>query len=306
MPKLGRRKILKIKLETNMGEAVTPDLLLLVYDPELNPSDNLIQREPSGGFGGQIQAAHGPRIGTCKFKCELRGNGTASLDAGLLAALQACGALLTSSVLTPATPIASQKTATIELSSDGRVKRLYGAAGTWTLSGEFGKQVFLDFTFNGIYSVQADAALPSVSQTSYAPMMGQNLTLSLGGHTPRVSKLGFNPGNTIEAREDVTAAQGIAHYLVAANRRPLVDLDVEIEAGATWDPEDLWVDSTQGALSAKFSDGTVDVTLAAPKVQILPPQEALRGSKAIYNLQGQCNMNLGDDEWTITAAAHGA
>jgi hypothetical protein len=302
--KLGRRKIIQVSLEVTPGTAVPGAVNLLCYDPELNPEANEIQREPSGAYGGQAKAERGPSIGTCKFKSELRSNGTTGLDVGLAACFQACGMKLTALVLAPATLLSDQKTLTIDYYADGRKKQLRGACGTYQLSGEFGKQVFVEFTFTGLFTSLADVALPAVTQTTQAPMLTKAAVLTIGAYVPKISKFSVNPNNKVEPREDITTAEGIAHYFVGPSRRYMVTMDPEVEVAATWDIEALWVAKTEAALSLKLSDGTVDVTIAAPKLQHTAPQEAARDSKSIHNLNGQCNANAGDDELTITTAAH--
>ncbi|HUT58864.1 MAG TPA: phage tail tube protein [Phycisphaerae bacterium] len=303
MTKLGRRKVIKVGIEDEKGQAVSaPAIDLLCYEPSINPTDNTIQREPAGEFGGQAKAERGPSVGTCTVRTELRSDGQSALDAGLLVLFQGCGMKLADGVLSPVTAVADQKTVTIDVYEDGLKKRLYGAMGTWELSGESGKQVFVEFTFTGIFMSEADASLPATAHTAAAPMRAAAVTLDIGGHTPKVSRFTINPNNPVEAREDATAAEGIAHYIVGAGRRYVIGMDPEAEPTATWDINALWAGKDEKNFSLTLSDGIVDVTIAAPKLQQTAPQEALREGKLIHTMSAQCNADEGDDELTISVA----
>jgi hypothetical protein len=291
MPKLGRRRIIKVSLESEKGTAVAGATDVLCYDPEINPSDNFIQREPSGAYGGQAKGVLGPRIGTCKINAELRistgqvvitapklqltapqegmrgskaiyqinaqcnadtGDDeltiTGALDPGLAILFQGCG-MATPGALTPVTAISSQKCVTAEGYFDGRKKRLYGAMGNSELSGEFGKQAFVNFDYTGLFSDLADVALPSTSHTAYPPLMVKSAVLTIGGHALSCSKFSINFNNPIEPRESQDAPEGISYYYVGAGRRYMISIDPEVEEAATWDAMALWAAGTEAAFS---------------------------------------------------------
>ncbi len=136
-------------------------------------------------------------------------------------------------------------------------------------------------------------------------MMTKAVTLSLGSFTPKCSKFSIEANNPVEPREDISdeAPEAIGYYYVGAPRKYTLGLDPEAEAVGTWDVHGLWKARTEGAFELVLSDGDVEVTIAAPKVQLLPPQEGERGSKFIHEIEAQCNMDEGDDEISITAAA---
>jgi hypothetical protein len=301
--KLGRRRILQVSLEGTQGTPEAGATDVLTYGPSMLPADDAIQREPSGAYGGPALAERGPSVGTCKFKAELRSDGVNTLNAGLLICLQGCGLKLAGSVLAPVTTIADQKTITIDFYSDGRKKRLYGAMGTFEMTGEAGKQVFLDFTFTGTFVPLADAAMPAASPGAQMPMMAKGLALTIGAHSPKFSRFSINPNNPVELREDASLASAIFCHIIGPGRRYVIGIDPEVEVAATFDAEDLWFDKTTSAVSLTISDGTAKVVIAAPKVQLMAPQEGDRGSKAIYDLNMQCNTNAGDDEITFTMSA---
>lgn len=301
---LGRRRIIRVILETEQGTAIDPGTAeLLTYDAMIQPDDNMIVREPGSGSGGRFPSERGPGTCTCTFRAELRGDGTDALDAGLEVCLQGCGMTLAGSVYSPESVIATQKTISISVWRDGHYERCYGAMGTWELTGEFGKQMFFEFTFQGLYAEEADEALPVAANSTQAPIRFAGATTTLGALSPKMSRIAIIQNNPVEMRECGDAAEGVIHAMIGPNRNYTVGGDPEDTAAATFDFRALWLAKTESAFSVLFTDGTVNVTIAAPKVQLMPPQEAARDSKAVFEMLGQCNTDDGDDELTITTAA---
>ncbi len=302
--KLGRRRIIRVDLETVQGTATAPATAeMLVYDAKIQPDDNMISREPDGEYGGRFKSARGPATCTATFRTELRSDGVSALDEGLEVCLQGCGMNLAGGVFSPQTLVANQKTITIDVWRDGHYERCSGAMGNFELTGEFGKSVFLEFTFQGLYTELTDEAVPTPTHNAAMPIRAAAATLTIGAYAPKISRFSVNPNNPVEAREDVTAAEAIGHYIIGPGRNYTIAMDPEDPAAATYDFRALWLAQTEAAVSLLLTDGSVNVTIAAPKVQQMPPSEAARDSKLTYDMQGQCNVDSGDDELTITTAA---
>lgn len=302
--KLGRRRIIQVKLEAAKGTALEGDTHVLVYDPIINPEDTFQTRQPSGRSAGNAPGVVGEHKGKCTFKTELRSDGVNALNAGLEILLQCCGMKLAASVYKPCTAVTDQKTCTIDVYEDGLMKRLYGAMGTYNIAGEYGKQVFLELDFSGIWSAPTDVALPTPALAAQLPIRMASGVFTIGAETPKISTFGLNPNNEVVQREDITTASALAHYLVAG-RDPQVTMDMEAESVADHDAYGLWLAGTEAALSLLLTDGTVNVTIAAPKVQYKQVAAGDRDGKLTHDLTGQCNTNAdaGDDDFSITTAA---
>ena len=302
--KLGRLRVIRVDLETEQGTAVDPGTEeLLVYDLMIQPDDEMIVREPGSGSGGRFTSERGPATCTVTFRVEVRGDGVSALDAGIAVCLQGCAMTLDTLVYSPESVIATQKTISISVWRDGHYERCFGAMGSWELTGEFGKQVFFEFTFQGLYAVEADEALPVTAHSTEVPMRFAGATTTLGALSPKMSRVAITQNNPVEMRECQDADEGVIHAMVGPNRNYTVGGDPEDPAAATFDFRSLWLAKTTAAFSMLITDGTVNVTITAPKVQQMPPQEAQRDSKATFDMVGQCNTNTGDDELIITTAA---
>jgi len=297
-----RRKIILVSQETTKGTAVAGATHVMVFEPTINPEDTFQQRQPSGSSAGNAAGVVGERKGTCSFRAELRSDGVDALDAGLAILLQACGLKLTGSVYAPTSGVADQKTCTIDVYEDGLMKRIFGAMGNVKISGEYGKIVSLEFEFQGIWSAPTDVALPSPSISARIPLRLAAATLTIGAYTPKISKFELDFQANVVQREDVTQASGLLHFL-AAGRDPQVSMDMEADVVATHDAYGIWLAGTEAALSLLVTDGTVNITIAAPKLQYRQVAEGDRDGKLTHDLTGQANVSSADDEVTITTAA---
>ncbi|HUX15933.1 MAG TPA: hypothetical protein VMW52_05635 [Phycisphaerae bacterium] len=287
------------------GDPVAGATHVLVAEPTITPDDTFQRRQFSRAFLGNALGVVGEHTAHCRFRTELRSDGTSALDAGLLILLQACGLALDTGVLSPTSVVASQLTATIDLYEDGLLKRISGAMGNVELTGEFGKQVWCAFDFWGAWAEPTDAEMDEATPNTQTPLRLASAAFTLGaGHTPTVANLGINLNNQVVLRPDITAAAAVIHALIT-ERDPVVTLDAEAALVATHDAYGLWLAGTPAALSLLLTDTDVNVTIAAPAVQYRQVAEGDREGVMTHDLTGQCNAVDGDDELTITAADAG-
>lgn len=305
----GRVQSVLVSLEAQKGTAVPGAAELRCYDPEIKRDDNVIQQENvANGRDGPEDALAGPSTGSSTLKTWLRSDGVSTLDAASLVLLQSCGLKHNAGVLSIATAFDDQKTVTIDRVVGGLGERLFAAAGNWKLSGEFGKPVELEFAHKGKYLWQGSVAQPAVSASARAPMRAENMTLTLGTIGPagglKVSKFALSANIEPELREDLSAGMGIGYYMIGSGWRYTIELDPEAMASADWDPMTIHEAGTVGALSLVLADADVTMTIAAPRLQILPMSLGSRGSKLIYEgWRGQLNPDAGGDDITVTLAA---
>ncbi len=302
-PLASRRKVIQVKLETDRGTAVTPDLPALAFDPVINLAAPFIGRRPLGASGGSIAGIIGERIGTISFRLEMRGSGsTTTFDAALAALLQCCGFKLATGVYKPCNP-ADQLTCTISFHEDGLLKTLSGCAGNVVLSGEYGKACYATFNLQGIWTAPTDVALPAVTHNATMPPRVAGCTFTLDARTPKIGSFSLDMGGQVAPREDVNAATGILHFYVA-DRVPALTLSPEMETVATYDWFGKHADGTTLAFSIRVgASANNKFTIAAPAVQIRSINEGERAGKASNDIEGLCCTGAaGDDEVSLTPA----
>jgi YD repeat-containing protein len=303
MPLLGALKLMAISVETSKGTAVPGATNCLAYAPkiELEPA-NFIQRQFSKTHMGNGPGIVATRIGKCTFRTELRSGSTNALDPACLLILEACGWKLTSSTYAPSSTLTDHKTITIDLWENGRLKRLFGAAGTCKIEGEAGKPVYLNCTFTGLFAAVTDASPPSGTPSTRVPILLAGATIT---GAAAFSKLTIDDGNKVQPVEDVSAAgtSGIAYFAVTG-RDYTMTYDPESVLVATTDRYGLWIAGTPAAFSMLLSDGTVNVTIAGPALQCRQMASGDRHDILTDEITGQFNASSGDDELTIVTAAH--
>lgn len=302
-PLLERKKVIQVKVEAAKGTylATTP-LDVLVWDLEANTEESWVERKLSGKVMGHTSPGvnDGTGAGSCKFKTELRGTGTGGMDLGLVPLVQACGLLQTAQVYTPTSVHASQKTISILVYEDGRLKTLSGCTGNMKMDSDDGR-IVLDFEFFGVWRAPVDGALPTVAYATRAPISWGNASnaFTLAGETIKISKFGFDLGNEVVPRWD----GGRVGYYMITDRDPTLTIDPEADLVAGYDLYGAWLVGTEVVVSLAVTDGTDTCTLAIPKFQYRPPKEAERDGIMIDDVTGQCNINVittGDDEFSLT------
>jgi len=300
----GARQLIQVKNEASKGTAESTSMLdMVVYDPTLEPDFQPTPRNYGRTHAGMAQALVEARPATCSFSTELIGDGTSALDDSLEACLKAAGLSLSGSVLSPDTDTDDQSTLTVMLFQDGVRRLMHGAmAERVTITGTSGGRIGITFDLRGVWNASTDVALPTPSFSTEVPMRMASGTFSLHSYSPDISTFTITINNTLATIPDVTHVSGLG-YMVVANREILLECDPHLTTVATHDVFGKFLAGTEAALSIGLTDGTVDVTLAAPKVQYRQLDSADREGLIGVSLTGQCNADSGDDEFTITTAA---
>lgn len=301
-PLVHRRRYLRVKLEANKGEPIATDTRVLAFDPRMEPIDSLIPRRPPARFGGGIPAVVGERLGRCRFTAELRGNGTTGFDAGLEILLQCCGWLKTAGVYSPTIQSSAQKTCTIHLFEDGRMKQLSGCMGNATVRLEAGRVGTVEFDMQGVWAAVTDVALPAAVASGVLPMRMGSGTLTLGAFAPRVSAISWSLNAEVVGHENIANASGY-DYMEIGDLDPTVELDPLAVLVADHNLWGEWLASTTRVMTLTLTDGTVDLTVAAPELQPRTPTDADRGGRIVDRYVGQCNDDAdAGDALTMTVA----
>lgn len=302
-PLLWQKRLIKVALETIKGTEVAGTQDVLTEDLAINPTAPFIERPASGLYlGHAARGVIGERSGVCSFKTELKTNGAGGMEAGLAILLQACGFKKTLEVYQVHSTHSDDKTISIDAYEDGKLKTLYGASGKVTFDGEDGKPMYCNFEFSGVWKTPVDTALPTFAPSTALPLLMQGCTFTLGAEAIKINKYALDMGNVIVPRRDVAATGGIA-YFMKSNFLPMLSLDPEADLVAGYDYYGKWLAGTEAAVSVVLTDTTDKVTFSTPKVQTRELTEGDRDGIMIYDLNGQCNNDSGDDSVVITAAA---
>ena len=273
------------------------------YDVTINPAAVYESRRGGGKYLGNNDAGVvGLQEGVCTFSCELRGNGTTAMDAGVAVLLQGCGFTETVNTYALTSAPASMNTLTIHAYEDGVRKVLFGAMGTWKSRVTEAKAVMLDFEFKGIYSAVTDVPVPAFAPGTNPPPTLAGATFSITA-ARAISAFSIDLQNEVYVRPDPNTATGLS-YAVIVNRDILLSCDLEAALVATYAMDAAWRAGTEAVVSIVFGSGAgKQITIAIPKFQYREIPEGERNGIITYDVVGQCNKSSGDDEISIVVTS---
>ncbi len=303
---LKKRRILAAKIETTEGtpeSLAAGDAVFNVYDMVITPDIPMTERRGQGNLS-KLPSVPGARGGKITFSIDLHGSGNSGspIPAWASTFLPACDMLATGNIYSFASAHSDGKCLTMGAYEDGVFKSLAGAKGTFSLDGENGKPVKINFEFTGVWQPPTDVALITPTYPTIIPPRFASATLTLGSYAPIISMLKIAANNVVKLRQTVN---NVAAYLAAAitDRNANGSLDPESTSVAAHDAHGLWIAGTTAALSCVV--GTVagnTVTLAAPALQRTNVQPGDRDGLQIDTIDFELkrSVSLGDDELTIT------
>jgi hypothetical protein len=161
----------------------------------------------------------------------------------------------------------------------------------------------IEWTFTGVWQGVSDVSILSPTYPTRVPIRAAAGTLSIGSWAPCFSNMEIDAGNSIIARECISAADGSGlHSYMVGNREVTGTMDPEANLVATANANVYgdWLSGEEDTFSLALADAADVITLAGPKLQRTNVQEGDRGGNQIDNVTFQFNRNSGDDEFTIT------
>jgi len=299
---LTKKRVIKVTLESVKGTYVAGTQAILAGDLKINIESEKIERPGSGKYlGGEHAKAKGLTYGVCTFTTELRGTGASGLEAGLAILLQACKLKKAGEVYNLHSNAADDKCISIDAWLDGEKRGLAGAAGKVKFIGESGKITMLEFEFHGIWQTPSGEAMPAHAPSSALPIPVKGATCTVDGEAMKWSKFELDLNNDIQPMLDANATDGVEYFEVR-NWDPQLSIDPEATLTATYDFFGKQEAGTLVAVSFAFTDGTDTITFAMPKYQYEQIDEGDRSGQYVYNINGSCLNDSGDDAVTITAS----
>jgi len=309
MPLLKRKSVLAAKIETTIGtaEALTSaEAAFNVYDPMIQASIDMVDREGQGGFG-MLASVTGGLSGVATFRTMLEWDGTATEPSWADTFFPACGWVKSGQVYTPRSeaPGSNVKTLTIGCYVDGVFKSLAGCAGKFTVTLPTGRPGYIDWEFTGVFITPTDVALITPTYPTVAPLRYAGGLAEWNDVNLCVESATIDSGNEVVLRECPTTEAGYISAIIT-NRMPKITVNPEASTVATQDRWTAWLASTQYALELDVGGPTNAVlSFDAPKAQILNIQEGERNRMVTDEIEFLCCKNgaTHDQELSITFTA---
>jgi hypothetical protein len=327
MVMLTRKALILAKTETTEGTDASPVAgsdALLVSNPVPSINAEEISRDIIVSHLSPLGSVPGIRSAQITFTTELRGLGAGTLPTASAPLRedplwQACGFAASyatsSAVYAPDSNPAGVTTCTIYAYLDGILQVMKGCRGNVEIVAEAGNYGRLNWTMQGVFDALSsstaagdirDAAIPgSPSFQAFSlkppPVLSASLTVH-GVSTLVAQAININMNNDIQQRVDMSAANGIASF-VLVNRNPQGTLNPEAFTRNALDVWYKWQESAEAAV--QFIAGTASgnrVTVDAPATQFGSPTWGDRNGIRTYELPLRYNASAdaGDDEITAT------
>lgn len=313
MPKLTRKTVIGIKLETtqNTPVAVTATDFVLAEGVDIKPMIDQLERNYFTSSLDPLTSIAGKRWYEIGFKIEAKGSGSAgTANAPLGAALQACGFVETVSAGTSVTyaptsaPASSNfygpgKSVSIEIYEDGVKHVAAGCLGTVKFSAEAGKFGMFEFKFFGLYAAPTDSAPGTQTYLAQLPAPLFTSGLAIQSYNAIANKIDIDVANTVAQRPDTRSATGLLGFLIT-ERKPVGTIDPELDTVANFDIWAKVLASTEGTMTFALG-GTAGniITFSMPKAQPLPFSYGDRNAIRTAEIPLKFNRSTGDDWCSI-------
>jgi hypothetical protein len=248
---LTTRAAIALKIESTYKTDATPDpavdAILVSQLNESNSNLRMIERNNIKPSLATDQQVFGGTMKQITFTAEVKGSGTAGQPPDIGQALRACGL---SETIVPSTSVTYQpastalESATIYYYMDGILKRITGARGTASFTGETGSYGMINFEFIGHDDGEADLAYPTLSYDSTVPVPLINLNFSVDSYGAIINSLNLDLANTMSIAPNIRETYGFGEVRITKR-----------DVNGTMDPESVTL-STQNFISA-FRANTV-------------------------------------------------
>lgn len=312
MPRYTRKRIFAAKIQTDPLAAISlaaADAVFNAFDVQINPTIPFIRRERQAAGAGELPGVVGAYGGSVAVS--MYAIGGASAPAMWATLLPACGFKNTAGVFTPLfqspdDAAADTKRITIGVYKDGKYMQLHNAMGNLVMTWKPGEPILCRFTFMGLWTAPSNVSLITPTYpTTLPPRWAGGLTV--GSISPKLAQMEIDLGNQVILREDPsTSPQG---YCAAEITQRVIKAKLDPESTLTGSHSssvwDVWADflaSTERAAAATAGSSGNRIAIAAPKLQIVNPQEGNRNDIEIDQLECQLNPSAaaGNDELTVT------
>jgi len=314
---LRKKRLVAVALETVVGTKETlaaGDADMNCYDAEVNPTIEFIRR-PGQASLSQLPGLTSAQSGQITFKTDIHGAGAAlPLWAQLL--LPACGYVSGDAVSpwtfaplsagpTDGVTYAENRSATIGVYTDGELKQLSGAMGTFKIMLTAGQIAMIEWTFKGEWVGPLTGAFPATTYPTVLPARFMSTALLIDGSPPAtcIETVEIDAGNNVVLRPCADQA-GAIEGAVVTERNPVITMNPESVPSGTEDWYADWLSGAELPLVIPLISATNTITISAPKIQRTNIQEGDRSGIQIDNITWQANKNAhtGDDELTFTFA----
>ena len=304
---LTTREAIALKIETTYRTDATPsasaDALLV---SELSVSNEGLRMLERNNIKPTISTDQMIFAGTLKkitFTAEIKGSGAAGTAPEIGQALRACGLdeTVTASTSVAYKPVSQDhESATIYYYQDGRLQKLLGCRGTFSISAENASYGAATFEFTGHDGGLADASFPALSYDSTVPVPFMDINFQLDSYGPVINSFNMDVANTVVMPGDVRDEYGFGEIRIS-KRDPNGSIDPEAVLLATKDFQAGLKAGTRFALNTgEVGKVTGNKWRFAASIALRDITQGDREQIRTDELAFGCHETSTDDEFTLT------
>lgn len=246
IPYLTRQSVVLVKLEATYNDATVPAAAdaVLIGEQEVSIDGEVLNRDYMSDALGRFRPLIGRILIKLSGTVELKGPGvayTALVRPEADPILRCCGqkatlggAPGTETVTYTPQAIGAFESAAIDVFLGGKMLRMKGCFGTGRYLFEAGQIAKFQFEITGIWSDDADAAIPAVAAVydTLSPPIVQSGALTLGARSLILAKIEVDVGCKVSPRLSVNGVRGL-YGVAIVDRDPVGSLDPEAEPDAS-------------------------------------------------------------------------
>lgn len=304
MPSISNVGALFAKVETTAGTDAVPTSTdyILAIDATYNPDMTVIERNYLRPSLSQTPHIMGMQLASLTFTTEVVGSGTANLVGTPGAAAPTWATLFQGCAMDPGVNITNpspwgkvykpltgsltnvllggngQKTLTFYMEIDGRLHKMTGSMGTFSLVGEAGQIGRIQWTFTGSYVAPTDfdnptpAPIAGATPNATVPPLIENCSFTIGSTIAdkfSIQQLGINFNNSVIQRKSASFPKGFRSMFITGRS---VEVTFTTEFASETD-HPFWADyvaATKKSVSFQFGSAASGATNGNTMIVTVP------------------------------------
>ena len=303
-----RKTVLLAKAETTYDTDPTPSGTadaIMAYGVNVKEIFGVEKRNEQWKTLDKLPSVLGERMSEVTFTTPVLGSGSAGTAPRLAALLKASAHAETLSggvSATYAPTSANHGSVTIYVYMDGRLHIMTGCMGTGKLTFGAGKQLVMQWTFQGRYAAPTVASLPATvtyETTAKVPPVCKSCVFTYNTKTSLiVTNVDFDMGNKVIKRPSLNDPNAIVGFEIT-DRDPKMTLDPEAQFQTSFNFRgDLLTTTRAVSIVASQAAGNI-CTLNVPQFNASKIDYASANEIVLEKIEGECAASAGDDSYSI-------
>ena len=296
-----RQSVLLAKIEATPGTDATPtgtDGAINFFNTIIEPQFEMEEREIHGSVERQ-SAKTSTQMARVRYSTEVQWDGTATEPTWAETLFPACGWVKSGQVYYPKLEAVGTNVKTLTFyqylgpagSSTSALRKVTGAAGTFTAVLVSGKRILFNWDFLGVWGGETVGTMPSPTYPTSTVYQWTKGTCTWNSVAWQALTATVNANNVLAPISDPSGDKGFK-YVQVSDRYCKINIDPLKQLSTTLDVHTAWTDGTEYPL-ALYAGGVGNslFKIDAPKAQVMGATQGERDEIATNELELACNKN---------------